>query len=147
MVGVRRVVRRLRGGAAVSQRREDERSCYGDEIVDRDILVGTLRVPNVSGAEQHGRGVRHIDQEPEVSAVRHALYSGTPSPSSEKRARHGSHQGVIRFDPISANRKALMHPQVVERLTALLQIVGSRLRHVTMRQLVGFIAFLLSGGQ
>ena len=55
--------------------------------------------------------------------------------------------GLDEADPILANRKALMHPQVVERLTALLQIVGSRLRHVTMRQLVGFIAFLLSGGQ
>ena len=50
-------------------------------------------------------------------------------------------------DPLLANRAALSEPQVVERLGKLLKIVGSRLRHVTMRQLVGFIAFLLAGGQ
>ena len=50
-------------------------------------------------------------------------------------------------DPMLANRAALGKPQVVERLTRLLHNVGLRVGHVTMRQLVGFIAFLLSGGQ
>ena len=50
-------------------------------------------------------------------------------------------------DPLLANRAALTEPQVVERLAKLLEIVGFRLRHVTMRQLVGFVAFLLAGGQ
>ena len=55
--------------------------------------------------------------------------------------------GLDEADSMLVNRAALMHPQVVERLAKLLQIVGLRLGHVTMRQLVGFIAFLLSGGQ
>ena len=40
-----------------------------------------------------------------------------------------------------------MHPQVAGRLSKFLQIVGLRVQHVTMRQLVGFIAFLLSAGR
>ena len=55
--------------------------------------------------------------------------------------------GLDESDPMLANRAALKHPQVVERLTQLLHNVGLRLGHVTMRQLVAFIAFLLSGGQ
>ena len=55
--------------------------------------------------------------------------------------------GLDEADPMLANRTALKNPQVVERLTRLLHHVGLRLGHVTMRQLVGFIAFLLSGGQ
>ena len=55
--------------------------------------------------------------------------------------------GLDEVDPMLANRTALMHPQVVERLTRLLDNVGLRLGHVTMRQLVGYIAFLLSGGR
>lgn len=55
--------------------------------------------------------------------------------------------GLDEADPLLANRAALMQPQVVGRLGELLKIVGSRVRHVTMRQLVGFIAFLLAGGQ
>ena len=54
--------------------------------------------------------------------------------------------GLDETDPILANREALTNPQVVERLGKLLEIVGLRLSHVTMRQLVGFIAFLLAGG-
>ena len=55
--------------------------------------------------------------------------------------------GVQEGDPVLTNRAALMQPQVVERLGKLLEIVGARIGHVTMRQLVGFIAFLLTGGQ
>lgn len=55
--------------------------------------------------------------------------------------------GLDDADPMLANRTALMHRQVAGRLTKLLETVGWRLHHVTMRQLVGFIAFLLSGGQ
>jgi len=50
-------------------------------------------------------------------------------------------------DPMLANREALQNPRVLERLTTLLQLVGTRVTHVTMRQLVGFVAFLLTGGQ
>jgi len=45
------------------------------------------------------------------------------------------------------NREALQTPQVSERLSLILKQVSVRLGHVTMRQLVSFIAYLLSAGQ
>jgi len=50
-------------------------------------------------------------------------------------------------DPALRNRTALLHKQVRDRLEQLLQLVGQRVGHATMRQLVGFISFLLTGGQ
>jgi hypothetical protein len=50
-------------------------------------------------------------------------------------------------DPAIANRDALRDPQVRERLVRLLGLVATRTGHVTMRQLVGFIAYLITGGQ
>lgn len=50
-------------------------------------------------------------------------------------------------DPAIANRDALREPQVRERLVALLELVATRTGHVTMRQLVGFIAYLITSGQ
>ncbi len=55
--------------------------------------------------------------------------------------------GLNEADPALANRDALREPQVRERLTALLELVATRGGHVTMRQLVGFVAYLLTGGQ
>src|SRR5206468_1664581 len=45
------------------------------------------------------------------------------------------------------NRDALREPQVRERLVALLQLVATRTGHVTMRQLVGFVAYLITSGR
>jgi len=53
--------------------------------------------------------------------------------------------GLSSADPAVSNRTALCLPQVRERLVRLLQFVSSRANHVTMRQLVGFVAFLLTG--
>lgn len=50
-------------------------------------------------------------------------------------------------DPAIANRDALREPQVRDRLLQLLELVATRTGHVTMRQLVGFIAYLITGGQ
>jgi hypothetical protein len=55
--------------------------------------------------------------------------------------------GLNEADPALANREALREPQVRARLTALLELVATRTGHVTMRQLVGFIAYLITGGQ
>jgi hypothetical protein len=55
--------------------------------------------------------------------------------------------GLNPADPMLSNREALQNPQVLERLTDLLRMVGDRVGHVTMRQLVGFVSFLLTGGQ
>lgn len=55
--------------------------------------------------------------------------------------------GLNSDDPAITNRDALREPQVRSRLVSLLEVVGTRAGHVTMRQLVGFIAYLLTGGQ
>ena len=55
--------------------------------------------------------------------------------------------GLNPADPAIANRDALREPQVRERLVALLELVATRTGHVTMRQLVGFIAYLITSGQ
>src|SRR5262249_27575262 len=50
-------------------------------------------------------------------------------------------------DPARANREALQNERVRERLTTMLALVANRGHHATMRQLVGLIAFLLTGGR
>ena len=55
--------------------------------------------------------------------------------------------GLNAADPAIANRDALRDPQVRDRLVQLLELVATRTSHVTMRQLVGFIAYLITGGQ
>lgn len=54
--------------------------------------------------------------------------------------------GLHLDDPALANRQALQHSIVRERLVRLLAIVARRGHHATMRQLVGFVAYLLTGG-
>jgi hypothetical protein len=55
--------------------------------------------------------------------------------------------GLNAADPAITNRDALRNPQVRDRLVQLLGLVATRTGHVTMRQLVGFIAYLITGGQ
>lgn len=57
------------------------------------------------------------------------------------------YQDLHSADPALANRDALTDPQVEDRLVALLDRVARRAGHVTMRQLVGFVAYCLTGGQ
>lgn len=44
------------------------------------------------------------------------------------------------------NRHALVHPQVRERLVRLLSVAGHTTRHISMRDLQGFLAYLIFGG-
>lgn len=55
--------------------------------------------------------------------------------------------GLNPADPAIANRDALREPQVRDRLVGLLQLVATRTGHVTMRQLVGFVAYLITSGR
>jgi hypothetical protein len=57
------------------------------------------------------------------------------------------YQGLSAEDPAIANRDALRTTRVRERLTALLHEVARRGHHATMRQLVGFLAYLITGGR
>ena len=50
------------------------------------------------------------------------------------------------LDPAKTNVARLRHERVQERLAALLQHVGRRGDHTTMRQLMGYIAYIITGG-
>ena len=55
--------------------------------------------------------------------------------------------GLNPADPAIGNRDALREPQVRDRLVALLKLVATRTGHVTMRQLIGFVAYLITSGR
>lgn len=56
-------------------------------------------------------------------------------------------EGVNSDDPAAANREALASPLVRGRVAAVLDRVARNGHHATMRQLVGFVAYLLTGGR
>lgn len=80
-------------------------------------------------------------------ALRNLLAPSVVTKVIERLTDERFYTGLDDSDPMLTNRAALMNPQVAERLGKLLEVVGLRLGHVTMRQLVGFIAFLLTAGQ
>ena len=54
--------------------------------------------------------------------------------------------GLDAADPAKVNVERLREARVQQRVSALLQQVSRRGQHTTMRQLVGFVAYLLTGG-
>ena len=119
---------RPRPGASVRSRRPFARSAppatsstRASPPIRQTTSSRRSRAPQPAGTEcRHAR-----DRATDRRAVLHRSRRGRPYP----------------------NRAALMDPQVAERLGKLLDVVGLRLGHVTMRQLVGFVAFLLTAGQ
>lgn len=65
----------------------------------------------------------------------------------ERLTQDRFYAGLSGADPAIANRNALRDPKVRERLISLLRSVATRTGHVTMRQLVGFVAYLITGGR
>jgi hypothetical protein len=82
-----------------------------------------------------------------ISAFRNLLVPSVVERVIERLTQDRFYTGLDPADLAVANREALCHPQVHEQLTELLRLVGTRIGHVTMRQLVGFIAFLITGSQ
>lgn len=80
-------------------------------------------------------------------SLRNLLAPSVVSRVIERLTADRFYDGLNEQDPMRLNRRALRDPQVVERLCAVLDLVSVRLGHITMRQLVGFIAYLLSAGQ
>jgi hypothetical protein len=56
-------------------------------------------------------------------------------------------EGVEADDPVLTNREALRTDLVRDRVAAVLERVARNGHHATMRQLVGFVAYLLTGGR
>lgn len=80
-------------------------------------------------------------------SLRNLLSAGVVDRVIDRLTQDRFFAGLNAADPAIANRQALREPQVRERLIALLELVSTRAGHVTMRQLVGFVAYLLTGGQ
>jgi hypothetical protein len=80
-------------------------------------------------------------------SLRNLLSASVVERVVERLTQDRFYVGLNTADPAIANRGAMRDPQVRERLVQLLELVATRTGHVTMRQLVGFIAYLITGGQ
>jgi hypothetical protein len=80
-------------------------------------------------------------------SLRNLLSAGVVERVLDRLTQDRFYVGLNAADPALSNRDALRDPQVRERLCALLELVASRSVHITMRQLVGFVAYLITGGQ
>jgi len=65
----------------------------------------------------------------------------------ERLTHERFYENLPQDDPAIVNRDALRHPRVQERLITILERVADQGHHATMRELVGFIAYLISGGR
>lgn len=79
-------------------------------------------------------------------SLRNVLAPNTIRTAAERLTHERFYKGLHAADPAAGNRAALRHPRVQERLVLLLDRVARHEGHTTMRQLMGFVAFLLTGG-
>jgi hypothetical protein len=79
-------------------------------------------------------------------SLRNILAPHTARAAVERLTHERFYEGLHVADPASANRAALRHPRVQERLVRLLDRIARHEGHTTMRQLMGFVAFLITGG-
>lgn len=80
-------------------------------------------------------------------SLRNVLAPGIVQEALERLTHERFYQGLHDIDPALQNRHALQNPRVRERLTMLMDRVARTTPHVTMRQLMGFLAYLLTGGR
>ncbi|MCA1679976.1 MAG: hypothetical protein LC777_14045, partial [Actinobacteria bacterium] len=59
----------------------------------------------------------------------------------------GFYEAAHPDDPVLVNREALLHPLVRQRLVAVLDRTARNGHHATMRQLGGFVAYLITAGR
>ncbi len=65
----------------------------------------------------------------------------------ERLTQDRFYEGLPADDPALRNRDAVRERRVQDRLTQVLQLVARRTGHVSMRHLMGFLAYLITGGQ
>src|SRR5262249_4948747 len=80
-------------------------------------------------------------------SLRNVLAPTTVRAATERLTHGRFYEGLHAADPAAVNRAALVQPRVRERLVQLLDGVSRHEGHTTMRQLMGFVAFLITGGQ
>jgi hypothetical protein len=82
--------------------------------------------------------------------LRSVLSRGTIEAALDNLLREHNYQECSYFKDEttcgSRNRNALLNPQVRERLVRLLSVAGYTTRHVSMRDLQGFLSYLIFGG-
>ncbi len=80
-------------------------------------------------------------------SLRNVLAPATARAAVDRLTHERFYMGLHAADPAAANRTALRHPRVQERLILLLDRIARHEGHTTMRQLMGFVAFLITGGE
>lgn len=80
-------------------------------------------------------------------SLRNLLSRSVLTQAIDRLTQDQFYQGLHPDDPALGNREALRTPRVQERLIALLDLVAKRSGHVSMRHLMGFLAYLITGGQ
>ncbi|MGH3673404.1 MAG: Druantia anti-phage system protein DruA, partial [Pseudonocardiaceae bacterium] len=94
---------------------------------------------------------RHEDVKENVAVVdlslRNLLSASVVERVVERLTQDRFYAGLNPADPAIANRDALREPQIRDRLVAMLQLVATRTGHITMRQIVGFVAYLITSGR
>lgn len=80
-------------------------------------------------------------------SLRNLLSAGVVEEVIDRLTHERFYLDLNAADPAVANREALRDASVRKQLIALLELVATRAGHITMRQLVGFIAYLITGGQ
>jgi hypothetical protein len=118
---------------------------------DRDFSAVTEAIRQVTAARFFVEAHRPPEAQQNVAVIdlslRNILSGQIVGQVIDRLTQDRFFVGLNAADPALANREMLREPQVRERLTALLELVATRTGHVTMRQLVGFVAYLLTGGQ
>ena len=93
-------------------------------------------------AEPYSDHVRVIDL-----SLRNVLAAPVIRAVIERLAHERFYTDLPNGDPARTNRDALRDAQVQKRLITILERVAAQGHHATMRQLVGFVAYLITGGR
>lgn len=120
-------------------------------------LASRAEFPGVEEAvRQVQEAQRFVGPEPEPARynvavidlnLRNLLAPSVLQQAIDRLTQDRFYEGLHPDDPALRNRDALRTPRVQQRLIALLDLVAKRSGHVSMRHLMGFLGYLITGGQ
>jgi hypothetical protein len=125
-------------------------------FVLRRLARTTLFAGVDEAVRQVQEALRHIGPEPTPPLhnvvvidlnLRNLLSPTVIQSAIERLTQERFYEGLPADDPARSNRDALRQPRVQERLIAMLDLVARRTGHVSMRHLMGFLAYLITGGR
>jgi hypothetical protein len=112
--------------------------------------------PNVTEAiRQVRQGTYYLSEPPPPPALgvvtidlslRNLLAADTVRQVIDRLSQETFYSDTHNADPAAANADSLRDPRIQLRIASLLNLVSRRVTHVTMRQLVGLVSYLIAGG-